>query len=424
MGTSRTTSDSDSPPTQSNTEASAMQGVTLQDILSLKEMSLEHDPATPELQEESLEPTPAGTANDDGFIFGAATRLGGRLLTKETDPWTHNAWDNVAWDEEQEEAASKAIEKQQAVPITPEEQERLNQRPEKYWDKFYANVADKFFKDRSWLCLEFQALKDALEPNAGPRRICEIGCGTGATAYPLLVANKNPELYIHALDYSKKAVELVHANEAYDTSKILGEVWSICDPNGLSPGVQPGSVDVVVLIFVLSALHPSEWEQAMKNVWTMLKPGGKVCFRDYGRNDLTQLRFKSSRYMEPNLYARGDKTRVYFFTKEELENLFSPPTIPASASPSEPGTATQSQQQIQPQPRPQPHRFETIQLGVDRRLLMNRKRKLKMYRVWMQGVFEKPGSSGTDTLDDGKGRVVQMTTQEETSGEDAPEEPR
>jgi len=33
--------------------------------------------------------------------------------------------------------------------------------------------------------------------------------------------------------------------------------------------------------------------------------------------------------------------------------------------------------------------FKTIQLGTDRRLLINRKRKLKMYRVWVQGNFEK-----------------------------------
>jgi len=33
--------------------------------------------------------------------------------------------------------------------------------------------------------------------------------------------------------------------------------------------------------------------------------------------------------------------------------------------------------------------FKSTQLGTDRRLLINRKRKLKMYRVWVQGVFEK-----------------------------------
>lgn len=33
--------------------------------------------------------------------------------------------------------------------------------------------------------------------------------------------------------------------------------------------------------------------------------------------------------------------------------------------------------------------FTTEQLGVDRRLIVNRKRQIKMYRVWMQGKFRK-----------------------------------
>ena len=36
-----------------------------------------------------------------------------------------------------------------------------------------------------------------------------------------------------------------------------------------------------------------------------------------------------------------------------------------------------------------PPLFSIEQLGVDRRLIVNRKRQLKMYRVWMQGKFKK-----------------------------------
>jgi tRNAThr (cytosine32-N3)-methyltransferase len=38
--------------------------------------------------------------------------------------------------------------------------------------------------------------------------------------------------------------------------------------------------------------------------------------------------------------------------------------------------------------------FTIIQLGVDRRLLVNRKRQLKMYRVWMQGKFQRTEADG------------------------------
>lgn len=109
---------------------------------------------------------------------------------------------------------------------------------------------------------------------------------------------------------------------------------------GIPPTVEPNSVDILTMIFVFSALHPDEWAQAVENVHRvrllrikvrlessnvltlriglfvqMLRPGGLLLFRDYGRNDLAMLRFKANRYMQDGLYVRGDNTRVYFFER-------------------------------------------------------------------------------------------------------------
>lgn len=285
--------------------------------------------------------------------------------------------------------------------------------PAKYWDQFYRNNQANFFKDRKWLRVEFPALYEATLPDAGAKSILEVGCGAGNTLFPVLRGNKNPDLLVTGVDFSSTAVKIVkdgltdleqngvpvenseakskeasNSNDSNDNENdsnsnnensndsttelsntapieyrpLVGRgaasVWDLAEPNGVLPeGIEPGSVDIVVLIFVFSALSPDQWKQAVDNLALILKPGGIVLFRDYARYDLTQLRFKSGRMLDENFYIRGDGTRVYFFTEEELDQIFG-------------------------------QRLIVNKIATDRRLMVNRKRRIKMFRIWLQASFE------------------------------------
>lgn len=80
---------------------------------------------------------------------------------------------------------------------------------------------------------------------------------------------------------------------------------------------------------------------------------------------MAQLRFKEGRCLDDNLYVRGDSTLVNFttvgifkFIKENVNELF------------------------------QNCGFKIIKSDYDKRLLVNRKRKLTMFRVWIQSKFQ------------------------------------
>ncbi|KAK9332481.1 S-adenosyl-L-methionine-dependent methyltransferase [Lipomyces starkeyi] len=303
------------------------------------------------------------TERDDPFQFGQ------RYLEDEAAVWDFNAWDHVEWDEEQEILAQEKLAKQKENPVNDFDKKLYMSNPSRYWDLFYRSNKSNFFKDRKWLQLEFPSIyAKATAKDSGPKTILEVGCGAGNTMFPILAANKNAELKIVGADFSHRAVELVRESPEFDPAHIAADVWDLADESGRLPaGLEEHSVDFVILIFVFSALAPEQWDTAIRNIDRLLKPGGEVLFRDYGRYDMAQLRFKGGRLLQDSFYVRGDGTRVYFFTEDELRKIFD-------------------------------NYFVVDKMGTDRRLLVNRKRKLKMYRIWLQARFIKRAS-----LDDGAG---------------------
>uniref|UniRef100_A0A673YRS0 tRNA N(3)-cytidine methyltransferase n=1 Tax=Salmo trutta TaxID=8032 RepID=A0A673YRS0_SALTR len=322
--------------------------------------------------------------------------------------------DHVKWSEEEKEKARQKADDNSSLRIPLEEQGKYDIDACKYWDSFYEMHQDKFFKDRKWLFLEFPELlplglgsgateerpcglrapcpepgvsgrekemgqqrqhapshqhidpltSDCQQPSSFPGehatfRILEVGCGAGNSVYPIVSSIKNTGAFLYCCDFSPRAVQLVKDHPDYDQTVCHAFVQDVCDEVGSFP-FPPLSLDVILLVFVLSSIHPERVQGVVTRLSQFLKPGGILLFRDYGRYDLSQLRFKKGRCLSENFYSRGDGTCVYFFTKDEVRSLFS------SAG------------------------LEEIQNLEDRRLQVNRGKKVVMRRVWMQSKFKKP----------------------------------
>lgn len=193
--------------------------------------------------------------------------------------------------------------------------------------------------------------------------LLEAGCGTGSSLYSL--GELLPGARCAGCDLSQHAIELVRRHADFAQGRFHGFVWDLSRhalDTAASGFVQPLSVDAVTSIFMLSAVHPSLHLDSLLRLRALLKPGGLLLFRDYGRYDLTQVRFhaRGNRRLAPNLYARGDSTVTYYFSLDDVRQL-------AAAA-----------------------NFELLRVEYDVRKLINRKRKLTMYRVWICAVLQVP----------------------------------
>uniref|UniRef100_A0A8C6ZHR3 tRNA N(3)-cytidine methyltransferase n=1 Tax=Nothoprocta perdicaria TaxID=30464 RepID=A0A8C6ZHR3_NOTPE len=260
------------------------------------------------------------------------------------------------------------------VLVTDFKQMKLEKEAQKNWDLFYKRNSTNFFKDRHWTTREFQELKACREVSSvrliykgklqhlegcfkesSPNyrlilTILEAGCGVGNCLFPLLEEDLN--IFAYACDFSPRAVEYVKKNSLYSPERC--KVFQ-CDltKDDLTENIPAGSVDVVTLIFVLSAIHPDKMH-------LVLKPGKCVLFRDYGLYDHAMLRFKSGSKLGENFYVRQDGTRSYFFTEEFLFQLFTS------------------------------EGYEQVANEYVQRETVNRKEGLCVPRVFLQGKFRKP----------------------------------
>jgi SAM-dependent methyltransferase len=179
----------------------------------------------------------------------------------------------------------------------------------------------EFFKDRHWLLREFIVLGQQ-----EPLVCCELGCGVGNTTFPLL--EENPNLAVFCSDFSATAVGLLRSDPRFEKNAHRIRACFVADcsvAEQVLVHVPAASCDVVLLVFVLSAMPLAAMQGVVASANSVLKVGGKVLVRDYATNDAAQLRFEQtpgSRLLEEGLFCRGDGTQAFFFRLEVLRNLW------------------------------------------------------------------------------------------------------
>ncbi|XP_054797435.1 uncharacterized protein LOC129302519 isoform X2 [Prosopis cineraria] len=209
--------------------------------------------------------------------------------------------------------------------VSPYWRENCEREAHRYWDAFYKRHQNK------------------------------VGCGAGNTIFPIIASY--PDAFVFACDFSPLAIDLVKSHKDYKESCASAFISDLT-ADDLSKDISPSSVDIVTLIFMLSAVSPEKMPLVLQNIRKVMKPNGYVLFRDYAVGDHAQEKFSAKdQKISDNFYVRGDGTRAYYFSSELFTNLF------------------------------KENGFDVEEIGVYCKKVENRSRELVMNRHWLRAVF-------------------------------------
>lgn len=168
--------------------------------------------------------------------------------------------EDIPWSEEKTQEAQERI-KSQGSNASLYWKNKYITKAAGYWHEFYNRNTDNFYKDRHYLHIIFPELLNKpsgcneCDGSSCDQQIhlLEVGCGVGNAVIPLLEIN--PHLLINAIDFAKSAISILinHPKVLSSNGRIIANVCDIInDPLPVSDGSQ----DLVLCMFVLSAIGP------------------------------------------------------------------------------------------------------------------------------------------------------------------------
>ncbi|CAI5742700.1 unnamed protein product [Hyaloperonospora brassicae] len=274
--------------------------------------------------------------------------------------WADLAHECQRTEAEQEEGHSGS---ESAVAVIDDGRERcdtqqLAKEARDKWDVFHQRHNGRVYRPRNYLVTAFPEL---CAPERNAVDVLELGCGYGSAIFPILATY--PNVRAQVCDFSAHAIRMLEQHADYDAARCRAFVCDIVQEELV--GVPRASIDIVLMVFVLSALPPESFARTLQKVYAVLRPGGIVCFRDYGLYDLAMRR--NAKKLGPNLYYRSDGTLAYFFSRETLVQLF------------------------------EQAGFRTLEATYCTVRLRNRRKGVTMDRVWLHAKLEKPGAEGSSS---------------------------
>nr|XP_027126654.1 O-methyltransferase 3-like isoform X2 [Coffea arabica] len=158
-----------------------------------------------------------------------------------------------------------------------------------YWDKFYHRHKNKFFKDRHYLQKDWGQYfcdNDINDTNSPKRKV------------------------------------VLESHASFNNGCVNAFVCDVAKDD-LCINIKPSSVDIVTLIFVLSAVTPSKMTLVLQNLKRVLKPDGHILLRDYALGDSAQVKLQNrNQIIDDNYCFRGDGTCAFYFSEDFLSSLF------------------------------------------------------------------------------------------------------